>query len=73
MIWKFFNSMIYKPVLFSTPIVVYWPQDCDEFVFESPTSLITAESLNHALIEHGMIKKTIVQDEIDKNEKKRAT
>ena len=65
MIWKFFNTCSYKPVLCTTPVVVYWPQDCDEFVFASPTSLITAESLKNALIEHHKIKDTI-EEELNK-------
>lgn len=42
-ILNFFNNSGFKPILLQEPILIQWPQDEDEFVFTSPTSLITKD------------------------------
>ena len=44
-VYKFFDTAFYRPILIEDALIVYWPPDLDEFIFESPTSLITVDSL----------------------------
>lgn len=45
MIVKFFDNCIYKPQLMRTPIIVPWPNDLEEHIFASHTSLISQSIL----------------------------
>jgi hypothetical protein len=42
---KFFDSATYKPPLMQYSLNVSWPSTRDEYIFPSPTSLLTEQSL----------------------------
>jgi hypothetical protein len=46
---NFFNSATYKPPLMKFTLNIPWPENQNEYVFASPTSLITEDSLNEQL------------------------
>lgn len=46
---NFFNSATYKPSLMKFTLSIPWPDSQNEYVFASPTSLITEDSLNAQL------------------------
>jgi hypothetical protein len=48
---KFFDSASYKPPLMQYSLNVSWPSDRAEFVFPSPTSLLTEESLEKLIMD----------------------
>lgn len=42
---NFFNKALYNPPYLNKPIMVPWPEGCDEFIFASNTSLIKKDYL----------------------------
>ena len=42
---NFFNKRSFKPVLLQEAVLVQWPNDLDDLVFTSPTSLIVESSI----------------------------
>ena len=52
---NYFNKSMFKPVLLQEPIDVLWPQDQEDFIFTSRTSLITRSTIESALQEDGSL------------------
>jgi len=57
---KFFNSATYKPPLMQYSLNVSWPSNRDEFIFPSPTSLLTEEYLEKLIMDDRWMKLNIV-------------
>lgn len=49
MILKYFGSALYQPVLMQEPQIVNWPEDLNEHIFTSHTSIVTQQMLHDEL------------------------
>lgn len=54
-ICKFFDSCFYESIVQEECLIVYWPQNTEEFTFASTTSFITQKSLTDILQKNDVI------------------
>ena len=50
-IYNFFNVTMYKPVLIEEAMTIVWPDETDEVIFASHSTLISANFLEKVLID----------------------
>jgi hypothetical protein len=52
---NFYNSAIYKPPLMQEAMIIPWPNDLEDFVFTSNTSIMSQTFLINALFQEGKL------------------
>ena len=67
---RFFDSCTFRPLSVAYPLIVEWPEGLTEYVYGSPTILISAQNIEDEFVLHEMLirKEKIHNDSSDEEE-----